>query len=347
MKKLWRTAGVAAIYIGTVIGAGFASGQEIWEFFTRFGRKGRLGILLSTLLLVYLGAKAMLWGGRVKAQSYQDLLCQLAGASLGRLGEWTMTLFLLALTGVMLAGAGAVAVQQGLPWAVGCWGTVALAVLVLKGRLEGIKGVNMVVVPLLFIVAIMLQIKTAPGLFPDKIKDTGGFLWILSACQYSGYNLFLALPVLGTMHQLEEDPEVLKWGGLLGGAALGVLAFLFHQTISGVNGHLWELPLMVVIKGWGRVWGWVYAFVLWGEIFSTLLAHAFGLATWFGLVNHKWYLLQLFLLLAGTVLISGAGFARLVRVVYPIFGLISIVMLIPLGIRPLPFTGSGSQSQEK
>lgn len=347
MKKLWRTAGIAAIYIGTVIGAGFASGQEIWEFFSRFGRKGGLGILLSTLLLVYLGAKAMLWGERIKAQSYQDLLYQIAGTRLGRLGEWAMTLFLLALTGVMLAGAGAVAVQQGLPWAVGCWGTVALAVLVLKGRLEGIKGVNMVVIPLLFMIAIMLQIRIAPGLLPDRALDTSGFLWVLSACQYSGYNLFLALPVLGNMHQLEKDPVVLKWGGSLGGFALGVLAFLFHQAILGVDGYLWELPLMVVIKGWGRVWGWIYAFVLWGELFSTLLAHAFGLATRLGLVNHKWYLLQLSLLLAGTVLISGVGFARLVRVVYPIFGLISILMLIPLGIRPLPLTRLGSESREK
>ena len=336
MKRLWRAAGIASIYIGTVIGAGFASGREIWEFFSRYGRQGRLGIMLSALLLVYLGVKAMLWGQRIQARSYRDFLYQVAGTRLGRLGEWAMTLFLLVLTGIMLAGAGAVAVQQGIPWVVGCWGTVVLAVLILQGRLAGIKGVNMVVIPLLFLVAIMLQIKESPSVLLEQKPDSAGALWILSACQYSGYNLFLALPVLVTMYQLEKDPAVLRWGGVLGGFGLGVLAFLFHQAISGIDGFRWELPLMVIIKGWGHVWGWIHAFVLWGELFSTLLAHAFGLATRLGLVNHKWYFLQLILLLAGTVLISGVGFARLIRLVYPVFGLFSILMLIPLALKPLP-----------
>ena len=342
MKRLWRAAGVAAVYIGTVIGAGFASGREIWEFFSRYGRQGRHGILLSALFLVYLGVKAMLWGQRMEARSYRDFLFMVAGPRLGRLGEWLMTLFLLVLTGIMLAGAGAVTVQQGIPWAVGCWGTVFLAVLVLKRRLSGIKGVNMALIPLLFLVGIMLQIKETSGILWEQKPDSSGAWWILSACQYSGYNLFLALPVLVTMYQLEKDPAVLRWGGVLGGIGLGALAFLFHQAISGMDGFRWELPLMMIIKGWGQVWGWIYAFVLWGELFSTLLAHAFGLATRLGWVNQRWYVWQLTLLLAGTVLISRVGFADLIRLVYPVFGLFSILMLIPLALKPLPVQNSKS-----
>ena len=36
---------VAATYIGTVIGAGFASGQEILQFFSVFGNMGILGLI--------------------------------------------------------------------------------------------------------------------------------------------------------------------------------------------------------------------------------------------------------------------------------------------------------------
>jgi uncharacterized membrane protein YkvI len=35
---------VAAAYVGTAIGAGFASGQEIMQFFVRFGHKGIWGV---------------------------------------------------------------------------------------------------------------------------------------------------------------------------------------------------------------------------------------------------------------------------------------------------------------
>lgn len=38
---------VAAAYVGTMIGAGFASGQELMQFFVRFGIKGIWGALVT------------------------------------------------------------------------------------------------------------------------------------------------------------------------------------------------------------------------------------------------------------------------------------------------------------
>jgi uncharacterized membrane protein YkvI len=46
---------VAFTYIGAVIGAGFASGQEIMRFFTRFGCWGAVGALLAGGFLAFLG----------------------------------------------------------------------------------------------------------------------------------------------------------------------------------------------------------------------------------------------------------------------------------------------------
>ncbi|OTA41527.1 MAG: hypothetical protein A6D92_05935 [Symbiobacterium thermophilum] len=44
---------VATTYIGTVVGAGFASGQETLRFFAAYGPAGLAGILLATLLFCY------------------------------------------------------------------------------------------------------------------------------------------------------------------------------------------------------------------------------------------------------------------------------------------------------
>lgn len=43
---------VAATYIGTVIGAGFATGKEIVTFFSRFGAIGTLGVMISCYLFI-------------------------------------------------------------------------------------------------------------------------------------------------------------------------------------------------------------------------------------------------------------------------------------------------------
>lgn len=47
----WKTSfQVAATYVGAVMGAGFASGQEIQQFFARFGYWGLVGVVLSSFL---------------------------------------------------------------------------------------------------------------------------------------------------------------------------------------------------------------------------------------------------------------------------------------------------------
>ena len=42
---------IVFVIIGTLIGAGFASGQEIYIFFFSFGIKGLLGILISSIVI--------------------------------------------------------------------------------------------------------------------------------------------------------------------------------------------------------------------------------------------------------------------------------------------------------
>ena len=49
-KDFTKVFEIAAVFIGTVVGAGLASGKEITQFFTSFGLKSFLGILFWSLL---------------------------------------------------------------------------------------------------------------------------------------------------------------------------------------------------------------------------------------------------------------------------------------------------------
>ena len=44
---------VAFVIIGTLIGAGFALGQEVYTFFFSYGINGILGIIISSLIIGY------------------------------------------------------------------------------------------------------------------------------------------------------------------------------------------------------------------------------------------------------------------------------------------------------
>jgi len=54
---------VAAVYIGTIVGAGFATGQEVLQFFNRFGIWGLGGLAVATILFIVSGISSWTWAG--------------------------------------------------------------------------------------------------------------------------------------------------------------------------------------------------------------------------------------------------------------------------------------------
>ena len=44
-KETLKVFQIAVVFIGTIVGAGLASGKEITEFFTSFGYKSFIGII--------------------------------------------------------------------------------------------------------------------------------------------------------------------------------------------------------------------------------------------------------------------------------------------------------------
>ena len=51
MKRI-TTLQLALSFVGVFLGAGFVSGQELWQFFACFGPAGLLGFLLSAGLFL-------------------------------------------------------------------------------------------------------------------------------------------------------------------------------------------------------------------------------------------------------------------------------------------------------
>src|SRR5690625_4277387 len=71
---MWKTLKIASAFIGVIVGAGFASGQEILKYFTSFGYLGMFGVFLSTALFVYLGMYLTTVGSRLKSTSHKKAI---------------------------------------------------------------------------------------------------------------------------------------------------------------------------------------------------------------------------------------------------------------------------------
>src|SRR5690606_31121380 len=152
MKQSTAILLVAATYIGTVIGAGFATGKEIVTFFSNFGALGTIGIIVSCYLLTYFGTKIMLISAQIEAYSYKEFNEYLFGKAWGKLINIIIFVIVMSVTSVMLSGAGAVFHELiGVPYFVVILTTILLVYLVVMKGLKGLFAINSYIVPLVIL----------------------------------------------------------------------------------------------------------------------------------------------------------------------------------------------------
>src|SRR5699024_6040016 len=85
---------ISEVYVGTIIGAGFASGQEILQFYTGYGWWGILGTLVTVILYPLLGYYLVVLGKRLNALSHKSVIYHLCGKYLGFVIDLLLAFFL-------------------------------------------------------------------------------------------------------------------------------------------------------------------------------------------------------------------------------------------------------------
>ena len=105
MKKSLQIGGA---YIGLIVGAGFASGQEILQFFTSYGAWGMMGTVIATLLFALVGMRLAQLGSRLQTVSHKDVIYHICGKRVGQAVDLIITSCVFGVTVVMIAAAGAV-----------------------------------------------------------------------------------------------------------------------------------------------------------------------------------------------------------------------------------------------
>lgn len=334
---------VAATYIGTVVGAGFASGQEILQFFVYHGINGIIGLLIAIFMFVFYGYVILRLGNRLNASSYKKVIMKAGGPLFGRVIDSVVTFFLFGALSAMIAGCGAIFEEQfGLSSA---FGGAVMAVLSVVTVLTGIGGVISAisfVVPLLLLAVIIVSIfslfyvtditviTTADFPFKAAVKN-----FALSGILYASYNLLMAVAILAPLGQKTNDRSKLRWGAILGGIGLGLGAFLIFFTIliNMPTASLYEIPMLYVAGKISPVLKFVYSFILIAEIYTTAVGNLYGFAARFTEIGSVKY--KIFTVASGgmALIASGFGFAKLVHYLYPIAGYGGIIMLIGLTYR--------------
>ena len=233
MNKNWIK--IASVYIGTVIGAGFASGREILEFFGVYGIKGIFGIIVSGLLFSILGSLFLLKIYKYRINGLNELVGTIFGHRFSFVLDTIIGLSLYTGYSVMLSGSGAIFKEElGLSFNLGIIVMVLFTFIVFLFKLEGLSIINTILVPILIIGILFTSIylNTREGFNISNIEGvrlTAKGNFISSSLLYFGSNSLIIIIVFSSLLPLVKDKKT----AILGGARR--VYFIFTGTIHTIK----------------------------------------------------------------------------------------------------------------
>lgn len=219
-----RTLQLASAYMSVIIGGGFASGQEVLQFFTSYGLYGIAGTLLSGFLFAFLGMQIARIGTSMQARSHKDVLNKLFGEKIGSIIDLILIFFLFGVGVAMLAGTGSLFMEHfGYPRIVGGLFMAILVTLTLFLNVQRIVDLISSVTPLLLLLVIVLaayalyrsnaDIDTLRGLAAEQPKAAPN--WILGGVLYASFNIAVGFPLVavltGSSTNVRETSGVASW----------------------------------------------------------------------------------------------------------------------------------------
>lgn len=332
MNKNWIK--IASIYIGTVIGAGFASGREIMDFFGLYGSKGIWGIYISGILFSLGGSLLLLKIYNNKIKSFKNLAETIFKGKVLVLVDIIINISLYTGFTIMVAGSGAIFKEQlDLSFNLGMIVMLVASFIVFLFDLKGLSLINTILVPLLIIgiLFISIYIGSQGGI---KVMDisgeniTGKGNFISSAILYFGSNCLIIIIVFSTLLPLIKDRKTAVLAGSLGGGILYILgtAILFAMLMYYEEIINLDIPMLRISNHIGTTYGIIYGIILWISMFTTALANGYGFVSKYS--KNKDSILPSTILCLSAVPLAKLGFANLVSVIYPIFGLIGFTMMV-------------------
>ena len=337
MKNVFK---IVFVIIGTLIGAGFASGQEIYVFFFSYGIKGFIGIIISSVGMGGLIYKTLGIINKYNINSYKDLLDILIKNkkenkyfNFKNIINLIINIFILVTFFIMIAGFGAYFEQQfGINSLVGSSILAILNFVIFLTSVKGVIKANELLVPMLIVFLVIIGFI---NIIDINIVKLGNYIirtnqsnYILSAIIYASYNSILVIPVLITLKKYINTKKQILFISLISTIIVILLATIIFLILIRVDVDITklEMPAVYVVSNIFKFLEIIYGFIILGSIFTTSIS----LGTSFlknVSKNKKSYTQIATVMCITSVLISKIGFSNLINLLYPIFGYLGLIQI--------------------
>lgn len=330
MKEIFS---VTLVIIGALIGAGFASGQEIYSFFYSYGIIGLIGIIVtcSLICLVIYKTLKIIW--KYDIENYNGFLSVfIKNSKITQLINGILNILLLVTFYIMIAGFGAYFNQElGINSIIGSAILVVLSAVVFFTSVKGVLKVSEFVVPLLllFIVLIGWRNLLTIDVGKDVLYAKNG--WLISGIVYCSYNIILLIPTLISIKNQIRRQSNIKFIAILCGILMTTMSILIYMLLIKADVELdtLEMPIVYVIRHFFPEYKIIYAFIILASIFTTAISLGIGFLQNV-CKNRSGYPQFVVFMCITSLLISKIGFSKLVNLLYPVFGYLGIIQIFAI-----------------
>lgn len=330
---------IAAMYVGTIMGAGFASGREGWQFFGIFGKAGYLGLCLSGILFILMGVMVSYIARSLDTDDMGKIIIMSDKPGVSDAVGYFLSAILYTIIASMSAAGGSFLYQQfGLHKAIGGGLIVFLTIVTVLGNFERISKVFKKIVPLLFAIDVAVCIMAicsditqsgATSGFPVSAMTPN---WIVAAILFVSYNMLGMIPMLGASSLHAKSMKHSLLGAALGGFLLAALTFILVSALSKDMAftQAMDLPMLAYSARLGKGANILFGTVLFFAIYSAATSTYYGFSTKIKETPKKKYILIIGAIIGGCIGLT--GFSTLVAYLYPAEGYIGVAIMLLITI---------------
>lgn len=334
--------------IAFLIGSGFATGQEVLQYFASYGYKGVAGALLTLVLLVYVCSEFLVVGYTHRFKKGNDIYKYYCGERLGICFDYFSTIFCFLSFIVMIAGASATLNQHyNLPPFIGALIIGVLALITVLAGLSKLVEIIGKIGPIIVIISIILGvtslIQNHPNLQMDVVTNSlrnlekGNKLikasktWYLASFSYVGFCMLWLAGFLASLGQKANSKKEARIGGTCGAilfalaviiVALGLLAII--ETAAGT-----QIPMLFLANDIHPIFSSIFALIILAGIYTTAVPLLWNVSSRYTDEGSKGFkVLTVVLVIVGIIVGLWIPFDKLINIVYVINGYFGGILLI-------------------
>lgn len=325
---------VALLYVGTVMGAGFASGREIWQFFGVFGSWGNVGIIFAALLFVLLGMITA-YIARTLGSNDMGRVVVPGGSTriVSAVGYFMAALLYTAIVSMTAAGGALLNQLFGIPRIAGGILVTILVILTVLGEFERVSRVFRYIMPVLFATVIAVSVMVIlfplePSSLQQEIEPSPmAPNWVLAALLYISVNMLGMIAVIAKSAVNSKNSRHAIGGAGLGGVFLGMLSFVLLAAMQKdmFYTQALDMPMLGFAGRLSPLLTAVYGVVMFCAIYSAATSNYYAFTTKIKPGPYKKALVVLFAVLGFCM--GLIGFKNVIAFLFPIIGFLGFVVI--------------------